>query len=98
MMSRHALMICQCWHAPFGHFVHVAQVREENPGPAAVHGGNVVIRSRGSCFLELGNAPHFNLRPRSSEKKFLRRTFCRLLDQTPYTSAKASARPLSSFE
>src|SRR6476660_7090272 len=52
MVSRHSLMIRECWHAPFGHFIHVTQVREKNPGPAAIHGGNVVIRSGRSCFDE----------------------------------------------
>ena len=32
MVAGDALMIRECWHAPFGHFVHVPQVREENPG------------------------------------------------------------------
>src|SRR5262249_14260281 len=67
MMSRDALMISECWHAPFGHFAHVAEVREENSRAAAVHGAHLVVRTRGGCFLKLRNAPHFDLRARSGE-------------------------------
>src|SRR5581483_12113030 len=81
MMSRNTFMICQCRHAPLGHFIHIAQVGEENSGPAAVHGWDLVIRACRSCFLKLGNAMHFNFRAWSSEKEFLRRALRGLLDQ-----------------
>src|SRR5207248_3234898 len=81
MMSRHTLMICECRHAPFWHFIHVAQVREKDAGTAAIHGGNIVIRARSSYFFKLRNAANFDLRVRSCEKQFLRRALCRLRDQ-----------------
>ena len=70
MVTGDALMIRECWHAPLGHLVHVPQVRKEDSRTAAVHGGDFVVSSRGSGFLELGNAAHFDLRVRGSEKKF----------------------------
>src|SRR6266513_4859378 len=56
VMSRDTLMICECRHAPFWHFIHVAQIREENSRSAAIHGGNVVICPRRRCFFKLRNA------------------------------------------
>ena len=68
MVTGDALMIREGWHAPFGHLVHVPKVREEDSRAAAVHGRNVVIRSRSGCFLKLRNAAHFDLGTRSCEK------------------------------
>src|SRR6476619_6202508 len=68
MVTGDALMIRECWHAPFGHLVHVPQVREKDSRTTAIHGRNVVIRSRSGCFLKLRDAAHFDLGTWSCEK------------------------------
>src|SRR2546430_2551723 len=72
MVSGHAFVICEGWHAPFRHFVHVPKVREEDPRPGAVHRARLIICPWRSCFFELWDAPNFNLCPRRGEKQFFR--------------------------
>src|SRR6266508_1152514 len=53
MMSWYAFVIRQCRHAPFGHLVHVAEVREENPRPGAIHRRRLIVCPWRGRLLEL---------------------------------------------
>src|SRR2546430_17026631 len=68
MMSWHTFVTCQCRHAPLGHLVHVAKVREENPRPGPIHRGTFIICPWRSRFLEFRDASDLNLCTRGGKK------------------------------
>jgi len=68
MMSGHTFVVCQSRHAPLRDFVHVAEVREENPRPTAIHRARLIICPWRNRFLELWDAPDLNLCARGREK------------------------------
>ena len=101
-MTGNAFVISERRHAPFRHFIHVTQVREENSRPASILSARLIMRPGCCRFAKRLDAADVDLRFRRSVEKMRFRFFNCAIDQTfvfgeRFTAGNSNVLPGTGF-